>query len=122
MLSLRDTAPDLDPTDRGDGGNGGIIRSPISRHRPTRQGPWGRAALAARTAVLQRATSGKTEVIPGADKQLPLSPRLVVIGNLPPVFAGSNWAADHCAGCRAGWRIPSQLLLEDCMFCEAVWE
>src|SRR6516164_1351050 len=23
--------------DRGDGGNGGIIRSPISRHRPTRQ-------------------------------------------------------------------------------------
>ena len=29
MLNLRGTAPDLDPTDRGDDGDGGIIRSPI---------------------------------------------------------------------------------------------
>jgi len=29
MLNLRGTAPDLDPTDRGDGGNVGIIRSPL---------------------------------------------------------------------------------------------
>ncbi len=29
MLNLRGTAPDLDPTFRGSGGNVGIIRSPV---------------------------------------------------------------------------------------------